>query len=95
MCDGGTYVYRIAILGSPTDQDLFDFVWAGGDLLLQASAPDVSAALVTVDLLDGTTVIGGLGTNPSVPAGTYQLRVQSQGGYAEIGTYEITAEVAP
>jgi hypothetical protein len=95
MCDGGTHVYRIGILGDPDDQDIFELVWEGGDLLIDAFAPDVSAALVTVDLLDGDTVIGGLGVNSGVAAGTYHLRVQSEGGYAEIGTYQLTAEVAP
>jgi hypothetical protein len=91
MCVGGDHVYRVGILGEPEDVDTFYLVWGGGDLLLEAEAPDVSTAIVTVDLIQDDEVIGGLGTTTSLPAGTYLLRVASQGGYAEIGTYRILA----
>lgn len=91
MCDGDDHAYRRGILGSPDDEDLFKFYWAGGDLRVKATAPDVSAALLEVDVLQDGDVVGSLGKNEGLPAGDYQFLVRSTGEYAAIGSYEITA----
>ncbi|MCB9689858.1 MAG: hypothetical protein H6735_32765 [Alphaproteobacteria bacterium] len=81
------------MLDHPGDTDRFGFDWGGGDLTLRATIPDVSAALVDVVLLDASgAVVGGEGTYPGLAAGTYHVLVRSQGGYAEIGAYEIQVQ---
>lgn len=90
LCDGGNGVaYRRGILGSPTDTDSFELVWPGGKITLSAKAVDVSAALPIVEVLQNNSVIGDGTTVTNLPAGTYQLRIKSNGEYGAIGSYEV------
>jgi hypothetical protein len=84
-------VFTWGSLERPDDVDLFQLDWSGGSLVLEGTARDVSTAVLVVDVLQGTAVVGGLGTTPNLAAGTYLLRVKSRGGYAEIGAYELRA----
>ena len=92
LCSGpnGTFVTP-GSLDRPDDVDFFQLDWSGGDLVLEGTARDVSTAMLVVDVLQGTTVVGGLGSTPQLAAGTYVLRVRSRGGYAEIGAYDLRA----
>jgi hypothetical protein len=92
MCmsaDAGHFAW--GVLERPDDVDLFTLPWNGGDLVLEGRARDVSTAVITVDVLDGSRVVGGLGTTVGLAPGSYQLRVKSRGGYAELGAYEVRA----
>lgn len=98
LCQGSAgSLFRKGILGSPTDEDSFEFAWGGGSLTLEAIIPEVSAALLDVDiLLDGTSVLrtstptkDATRATSVLATGNYQLRVKSRGGYGEIGAYEV------
>lgn len=93
LCAGdGGELYREGILGSPGDQDSFLFDWPGGAITVEAQIPEVSAALLDLQVLpveqDAMPVAGGGTTNLAV--GRYELRVSSQGGYGEIGAYRVS-----
>jgi hypothetical protein len=91
LCDGGNgTAYRRGILGSPTDTDLFDLAWPGGNIKLTAMAVDVSAALPIVEVLQNEMVIGEGTTVTNLPAGNYRLRIRSNGEYGAIGSYEVS-----
>jgi len=92
LCAGAGRVYRRGILERPDDVDVFVLLWGGGDLTVEGVAVGVSAALVDVDVVDASgEVIGSTGTIGSVAPGRYTMRVRSQGGYGEIGVYEVSA----
>jgi hypothetical protein len=92
LCQGQGELYREAVLGRPDDEDRFTFDWPGGDMTIEEQTPEVSAALLDIQLyLDGEAV-GGEGTNTGLAAGSYELRVSSEGGYAEIGSYRVAVK---
>jgi hypothetical protein len=86
--DANDALYRVGVLGSPTDVDVFSLNWSGGTLNVTWSAPGVSAALVDLDIYkDGQKVGDSSVANAS--SGTYQIRVKSTGAYGAIGYYRI------
>lgn len=92
LCQGQNELYREGILGEPNDEDRFSFAWSGGDMTVQAQIPEVSAALIDIEVYLGDQVVGGEGSNANLAAGNYELRVSSQGGYAEIGAYRVSVD---
>lgn len=92
LCDaGGGAAYRHGVLGRPDDVDVFELRWAGGPMMVEATAPDVSAALLEIDVLRAGSVVAHEGTT-TLAAGTYQIRVASNGDYGAIGEYELHVE---
>ena len=89
LCQGDGEFYRDGILGRPDDEDRFTFSWGGGDLTVEARIPEVSAALLQLDLYRDGNRVGGEGRTAGLPTGDYELRVRSRGGYAEIGAYGV------
>ncbi len=99
LCRGsGTELYRKGVLGSPDDVDVFELVWSGGSVTLEAIVPEVSAVLLDVKLLSGgDTLLGVENTSHlaasgavDLPAGTYQIVVTSTGEYGALGEYELS-----
>ncbi len=85
--DGGA-LYRIGVLNSPDDVDTFSLDWPGGALSVTWSAPGVSAALVDLEIYQNGTKVGD-DTVANASAGTYEIRVKSNGEYGAIGYYRI------
>ncbi len=79
------------ILEKPSDIDQFGFTWGGGYIQVIAQAVDVSAALLDVEVLKNGVLVGYSG-DVYLGAGNYTLRVKSQGGYGEIGSYEVLVQ---
>ena len=89
LCTSDEGSYRMAILGSPGDVDQFRLDWSGGDLYIDASPVDVSAALPAVTLLKGQRIVGKNSFYPDLPPGRYTLYVTSTGEYGALGKYSL------
>ncbi len=92
LCDdnnGGAI--QKGILENPTDIDQFGFTWGGGYVQIIAQAVDVSAALLDVEILKNGVLVAYSG-DVYLGAGNYTLSVKSQGGYGEIGSYEVLVQ---
>lgn len=87
--DANGNLYRVGVLGSPSDVDVFSLIWPGGTLVVDWSAPGVSAALVDLDIYRNGVKVGDSSVS-AASAGVYEIRVRSQGSYGAIGYYNIT-----
>jgi hypothetical protein len=89
LCVGtSNALYRVGVLGSPTDVDVFSLDWPGGDLAVTWSAPDVSAALVKLSLYKDGVRVGDDRMAGAAP-GAYDIHVESTGDYGALGYYRI------
>jgi hypothetical protein len=90
-------------ISRPTDVDAFTVTTAGGRLTVNVGVAGVSPNLdARVQLLapDGSVVAAAdppdalaASVTALVPAGTYQIRVLSHGGYADLGEYSVSGTV--
>jgi len=108
LCDAGSgAARREGIIETAGDVDSFALSWGGGPVTIEASAPDVSAARLEVEVRDAAGALVAAAGTTDLPTGDYVIRVNStsianppiydgSGAYPEygaIGAYVL--DVAP
>jgi hypothetical protein len=80
-------------IGTPADVDVYTFTTAGGPTRAWATTPGMLTATITLLNAHGRLVRrltpDTQDTTFGLPAGTYRVRVQSTGGYNNLGSYEV------